>query len=695
MNWLSVWCWIQFGTGVYLFPSRIHFYNSMGFESSHLKSEEKGKIPLLLRKKRGLSTQGYPFLGVVKVPHFSSLVLVLLYLLYLINLAYIGWFGSSFVGNITAMILYVCVVSSLWAEESLSYHRNILPCVVHLYAALIQLSISGGGGGGFERDEEDLFEPVLLQCIQLHVSSIYYAGGMQRISASFIQNMFWGFFIPLSVTWNGLWSKPLLAHGRWGNRIGKKGKGKGEEKGEQEEKEKKKSKKNQTTLIDFEKLNPLCNWENMPPLLSFLTFPIFFPLTLLSYLPFFSSLGLSFRRYLSKKSIEFHYFMVRKPFFILFCGTFALFFEIILFPLFLLYHCPYLRETFSSYITELNREYLLLFIFISSCLLLNMHVMICFLQGIDYLSMWGPVLFCFIFLPSLHPSLLSFTAAGEDLSPSYSPPPFSFSSFYSSLHGAFLAFQIIFALVSAENYNINIPPFMSCPMFSVVKPMFGRDHRVYGIREPGVPRSSRWEYFEWSYPQFKESTGIGLSPPQFNNLPFWGIQFGVVDKYSEEPGLKSLNDSEFFSYSEENFPSVQSRPIPESLKWIQPVLNVYLSCVHRFRTSLLSMREYGVWHFAASRNIKGSLQECAWHQICLEEGSMYYVICNRDGLMERLEEYLKEPPHEFLFSVLRLLNNNNRKAQWNSSLMDDLCARHAKFTRAILEMVGSDTTSSC
>ena len=105
---------------------------------------------------RGISTRGYPVFGLLPVPKLSisqfksSLYLYYLSLLYLIFDHPGSWlwtmttFGPLVLTFITGIsfILWICISGSLWAEESLCYHREVLATIVHIYLMLWPSSLN-------------------------------------------------------------------------------------------------------------------------------------------------------------------------------------------------------------------------------------------------------------------------------------------------------------------------------------------------------------------------------------------------------------------------------------------------------------------------------------------------------------------------------------------------------------------------
>lgn len=101
--------------------------------------------------------------------------------------------------------------------------------------------------------------------------------------------------------------------------------------------------------------------------------------------------------------------------------------------------------------------------------------------------MWTPVLICFYVIPYFLPS-----------------PLHSVEIVWCSP----LVSQLVFAAFALENYNINIPPLMSCPMFTIVKPLFGRDIRSLAIRQPDVPSHLNWEFLSGCIHIFVQTLGL-------------------------------------------------------------------------------------------------------------------------------------------------------------------------------------------
>lgn len=100
--------------------------------------------------------------------------------------------------SIISCILWLLIASSLWAESTLAYHREVLPTIVHLYLALWP------GGGQWRQD-------YLAGLLQMHIASIYWAASNQKIFCSIFQKNpsgFWGFYSLVGFVWEASWSHP-------------------------------------------------------------------------------------------------------------------------------------------------------------------------------------------------------------------------------------------------------------------------------------------------------------------------------------------------------------------------------------------------------------------------------------------------------------------------------------------------------
>ena len=149
-------------------------------------------------------------LGILPVPKLSisqfksSLYLYYLSLLYLIfdhpgswlwTMTTFGPLVSTFITWIS-FILWICISGSLWAEESLCYHREVLATIVHIYLMLWPSSLNPSKFG-FHK---------ILQC---HIASIYFAGANQKLFCSIFQQNpsgLWSLYSPSSFVWRATWA---------------------------------------------------------------------------------------------------------------------------------------------------------------------------------------------------------------------------------------------------------------------------------------------------------------------------------------------------------------------------------------------------------------------------------------------------------------------------------------------------------
>ena len=149
--------------------------------------------------------------------------------------------------------------------------------------------------------------------------------------------------------------------------------------------------------------------------------------------------------------------------------------------------------------------------------LVGMHFAVLFLQGIDYVSYWTPSLLVGIFCSS---NTLELACAWCSV------------RFVPML--LLLGAQLLFALTMAENFNINIPPLMSCPMFVTVARLDDTCHQHYVMTVDGeIP----YERIEWMYPFVKPEYGMGLLPSDVAHFPMPFVAFGWGGNLDGAPGI--------------------------------------------------------------------------------------------------------------------------------------------------------------
>ena len=139
--------------------------------------------------------------------------------------------------------------------------------------------------------------------------------------------------------------------------------------------------------------------------------------------------------------------------------------------------------------------------------LMGMHVAVVFVQGIDYVSYWTPSLLVGLFCSS---DPIALTLSGNW---SLSQLPML----------ALLGAQLLFAVTTAENFNINLPPLMSCPMFVTIARLDDKCHQHYVMMLDGeIP----YERIEWMYPFVKPEYGMGILPSDVEHFPMPFVAFG-------------------------------------------------------------------------------------------------------------------------------------------------------------------------
>ncbi|CAJ1405036.1 unnamed protein product [Effrenium voratum] len=149
--------------------------------------------------------------------------------------------------------------------------------------------------------------------------------------------------------------------------------------------------------------------------------------------------------------------------------------------------------------------------------LMAMHLGVLLVQGIDYVSYWTP---------SLLVGLLCF----EPLSVLSSA--WAVSGVWPML--TLLGAQLLFALGTAENFNINLPPLMSCPMFVTVARLDDGCHQHYVMTADGeVP----YERIEWMYPFVRAEYGMALTKSDVAHFPMPFVAFGWGGSLEGAPRL--------------------------------------------------------------------------------------------------------------------------------------------------------------
>eukprot|EP00438_Fugacium_kawagutii_P009831 Skav212332 [mRNA] locus=scaffold3374:233422:234717:- [translate_table: standard] len=171
--------------------------------------------------------------------------------------------------------------------------------------------------------------------------------------------------------------------------------------------------------------------------------------------------------------------------------------------------------------------------------LIGMHVAVIFIQGIDYVSYWTPALLVGVFCTNNVLELVSSLASSW--------------SFAVVLLGA----QLLFALSTAENFNINLPPLMSCPMFVTIARLDDKCHQQYVMTlETEIP----YERIEWMYPFVKPEYGMGLLSSDVKHFPMPFVAFGWGGNLDGAPTFfhryfaKDFKDGFYLMTNVTNFP---------------------------------------------------------------------------------------------------------------------------------------------
>lgn len=146
--------------------------------------------------------------------------------------------------------------------------------------------------------------------------------------------------------------------------------------------------------------------------------------------------------------------------------------------------------------------------------LLFFHLSIFIIQGIDYVSFWAP-----------------FAIIGT-FNTTY-PQNFTIIEIENIPLLLFLTSQFIFAFLFLENFDINIPPLVSCPMFVISTTYNDKTIPQYYVmteKNPDIP----FERLEWMYP-FCKSYGMKLVPSDISKIPIKFVGFGWARKPIQYP----------------------------------------------------------------------------------------------------------------------------------------------------------------
>lgn len=191
----GLWCMSQAISVTLHLPHQIHFYRWW----IHSKLSDSNE--------RGLSTNGFPFLGFIPIPKLNVFQLIVVGYIYTVVLcttfifsicatcnSFLGYFFIERMTLVSGLILSCLYHGQLWAERSSSYHRETLSVAVWLYAVL-------------SPSLEDL-GPVL----RWHIGVLYGISVVQKIAMSFVMGNWWASNSPHGFLWKAMWAKPFFPH---------------------------------------------------------------------------------------------------------------------------------------------------------------------------------------------------------------------------------------------------------------------------------------------------------------------------------------------------------------------------------------------------------------------------------------------------------------------------------------------------
>lgn len=137
--------------------------------------------------------------------------------------------------------------------------------------------------------------------------------------------------------------------------------------------------------------------------------------------------------------------------------------------------------------------------------LLCFHLAVFIVQGIDYITFWVPVLII--------------GAVGTT----------NFVFAWMHAPGYVLLFaQTLFAVLQLENFNINLPPLTSTPMFVTIASLDDKMSNNYSIVK--LDNDIEWYRIRWMYPFVKLETSLGFNNDDEKKLPQEYFTFGYVGK---------------------------------------------------------------------------------------------------------------------------------------------------------------------
>eukprot|EP00122_Pirum_gemmata_P017143 Pgem_evm1s16042 len=148
--------------------------------------------------RRGLSTRGYKFLGIIAFPKLTLTQFKVCLLFYMLSLIIMLMDISLPFFRISSCLLWLLIASSLWAETLLSFHREALSTLVHIYLALWP--------------QQWIPANIMIKLIQIHIASIYFPSAVQKVLCSIFQKRPRGSWFLYSATgfiWDSSWGTNL------------------------------------------------------------------------------------------------------------------------------------------------------------------------------------------------------------------------------------------------------------------------------------------------------------------------------------------------------------------------------------------------------------------------------------------------------------------------------------------------------
>lgn len=217
------WCLVQGASVLINFSRQIRFYKWF------IRSDISEAC------NRGFSTKGFNLFGCIPMPSLSTNQLILTGFVYtasLVLMAYCFLKRSHFEGGfavptvaLVALGTSLLYFSSLWAERTCSYHRECVTIATLLYLLLASLMhtspplVLQEGQEGQEEEGHDGQQATterlesaayIILLLKVHIASIYFAGGLQKLACSFLQGESWPLVTPHSLIWQAMWSKPYF-----------------------------------------------------------------------------------------------------------------------------------------------------------------------------------------------------------------------------------------------------------------------------------------------------------------------------------------------------------------------------------------------------------------------------------------------------------------------------------------------------